>query len=270
MPDFIKRGANSQPYFAARPIMTDEYIAGVNELFFNYEAPFEPYSYHAAILLGSPLLIKDMARTARDLTHYNHISPVIMSGGPSPAYDKFGPEFIGCALYEILNGTFDTNLKRPESVRADKQLHKILKKNNLPRPKNILLEGASRNTYQNLEISWDMVLRGARQRRLDCIAIYGAAETLPRAVETFKTVTLGTPGENIEVRAVPYCLTDAHNWVFSPKIQSRIAAEVRRLSTYSDEKNTHIKNHIKLSDDRRKKLERVLAEIERQKSIKQK
>jgi len=257
MSGIIKRNKWAIPYFSIPPMATDKYVAAINDLFFSHLTGYNPDEATGAILLGNPLAIKQMAEVAYKLTE-KYDFPVILSGGPSPAYKKFGPEFIGCAAYEIINGTYNKNRQVPESVRARDALNRML--GGKPVPKQIILEGGSSNTYNNMDNSWIM-MRRVTPYNMGPITIYTTIECLPRATETFKTVI---NDENVQVNAVPYSfdLDKADdfmkNWKYDYRLRSRIDSEARRLNAYSDTRNERIKNHIVLSDKRREQLNRVL------------
>jgi len=264
MTGLIKRDKWSIPYFCIPPKVTEEYVIAINDLFFNGITNFDTNEIKGAILLGNPMWIKQMANVAHELTQKYNI-PVILSGGPSPAYKKLGFESVGCGAFEIIKGTFDP--KVPESIRAMTVLNKML--SGKPIPNNIITEDQSANTYQNLEYSWEK-LAVNRLQNTGPFAIYADSISLLRAAETFRTVLENSNVLNwkqIKLYTVPYAADRECGWQFDYILRGRIAAEVSRIVNYSNPVNPHVKKHIKLGADTMIKLSRVLSEMKRQEAL---
>jgi hypothetical protein len=173
---------------------------------------------------------------------------VIVSGGPSPAYKKFGPEFIGAAAVEIFKGTFAFDLKKPESHRV---INRMGRRFPDLRRQYIFPEDISTNTYENLAQSFIM----AKGRDPSAgIVLLATIEQIPRSIETLKTIVK----TDRNVKGMPINPWVVDNWHQSLWWRSRFHAEISRLEKYSNSENGDVKNPIDLLPATRAKLSKIL------------
>ncbi|MDR2269215.1 MAG: hypothetical protein LBD94_03470, partial [Rickettsiales bacterium] len=203
----------------------------------------------ALIALGSPIIIKEQTHTLGTL-NIDDSNVVVISGGLSSAYKKFGPEYIGAVAVEIFKGTFDTGIKNPESSRV---YSKLVKDYPTSRITSMWIECNSSNTYENISESYD-VLKYLGMLRKN-IVLAGTIEQLPRAIETLRTVAK-KDRPDINIKGLPYNPKIAETWHKSLWWRSRFAAEIERLRHYSCDESAE--NRIELSELTRAKLQKLL------------
>ncbi|MDR1071796.1 MAG: hypothetical protein LBL21_04095 [Rickettsiales bacterium] len=252
MKGIIRRDKHSIPFWAIPPKMTPEYKSAMDDLFFSQNISSIEHG-DTIVSLGSPIVIKEQVYTIGSLP-LDDSNIVVVSGGHSPAYKRFGPEFVGAAAIEIFKGTFAFDLKEAESFRVQKRLYEKFPYTII---NNIIwecdLEGYdSSNAYESIANSWELLkVYNPKMRR---VVLATTIEDIPRAIETFRTIA----GLSVEVRGLPYNPDVADKWHKNIYWRGRFASEAAKLSAFSDENNTRIKNPIKLLPETRMKLEKAL------------
>jgi len=256
----VKRDKTAIPFFSLppriRPDDVAEYKQNMESLFFQNTASIEDVAGNdwVKIITGDPTMLREQAKTLVSLAQSNGggVWPTILSGGSAPAYKKFSLEFIGAAAIEILKGTFDFDLKLPESFRlfnrafGKGQTYLEFEK---PSPEGFrrpvsrnrdgslkcVLDMSSTNTYENLEAAYKiMVEYNLNKPEEKKIAIFANCEAA-RAVETFKTVVdkLAPAGTAYEVKGVFVDPKKFKNWYGNLWLHSRLTSEYWRLVKYS-------------------------------------
>jgi hypothetical protein len=201
MQGIIKREKHSVPFLAKSPKMTREYKLAMDDLFFsrNIQTIFPG---DAVIFLGSPIMIREEVSMLGKLP-IDESNLVVVSGGPSPAYEKFGPEFVGAAMIEIFKGTFSFDLKEAESYRVRRRSYDMFPHLRRRMNKNIFFEMFSANTYENIARCWPIL-----KDHCDKVVVAATIEQIPRAIETLKTIV----GPDVEARGLPYNPKIADKW----------------------------------------------------------
>ncbi|MDR2770334.1 MAG: hypothetical protein LBB08_02700 [Rickettsiales bacterium] len=293
----IKRTQGKLDNLLRHPKMTKQLVESINKLMRVPET--DKFDGKMIQALGNPVYMAETSKKLNEILTQSKPQIMLLSGGPSRAYSKFGPEYIGALLMDSVGHVmacrhdmddcfadasrqfaemvgmtmqfamdFSALLSRSmrrelrftaESTRIFRQIGPSLSSVNPQRQPIVITETSSRNTYENFLFPQ---IDGLYNVFLNPnLVIVSSRESALRAKLTAETVLLGQAA-SIEVAPFksPLAWHDGC-WEKSPLGIRFMWAEVQRLIKHGDWAfgDPGVGSRIRMPDDKQADLANVIA-----------